>query len=39
VHIGQHHVVDAARRWAVTLGDGDPGQHRNHVSHMYKPKR
>jgi hypothetical protein len=22
VHIGQHHVVDAARRWAVTLGDG-----------------
>jgi hypothetical protein len=23
VHIGQHHVVDAARRWAVTLGDGD----------------
>jgi hypothetical protein len=23
VHIGQHHVVDAARRWAVQLGDGD----------------
>jgi hypothetical protein len=23
VHIGQHHVADAARRWAVQLGDGD----------------
>jgi hypothetical protein len=23
VHIGQHHIVDAARRWAVQLGDGD----------------
>jgi hypothetical protein len=22
VHIGQHHIVEAARRWAVTLGDG-----------------
>ena len=23
VHIGQQHIVDAARRWAVRLGDGD----------------
>jgi hypothetical protein len=23
VHIGQHHIADAARRWAVQLGDGD----------------
>ena len=23
VHIGQHRIVDAARRWAVQLGDGD----------------
>jgi hypothetical protein len=23
VHIGQHHISDAARRWAVQLGDGD----------------
>ena len=23
VHIGQHHIADAARRWAVELGDGD----------------
>jgi hypothetical protein len=23
VHIGQQHVADAARRWAVELGDGD----------------
>jgi hypothetical protein len=23
VHIGEHHVADAARRWAVRLGDGD----------------
>ena len=22
VEIGQHHIVDAARRWAVQLGDG-----------------
>ena len=22
VQIGQHHIVDAARRWAVSLGDG-----------------
>lgn len=22
VHIGEHHIVDAARRWAVRLGDG-----------------
>jgi hypothetical protein len=22
VHIGEHHIVEAARRWAVTLGDG-----------------
>jgi hypothetical protein len=22
VDIGQHHIVDAARRWAVQLGDG-----------------
>jgi hypothetical protein len=23
VHVGQHQIVDAARRWAVSLGDGD----------------
>jgi hypothetical protein len=23
VHVGQHHIVDAARRWAVSLSDGD----------------
>ena len=23
VQIGQHHIADAARRWAVQLGDGD----------------
>ena len=23
VHIGEHHIADAARRWAVQLGDGD----------------
>jgi hypothetical protein len=23
VHIGEHHVVDAARRWAIRLADGD----------------
>jgi hypothetical protein len=23
VHVGEHHVADAARRWAVQLGDGD----------------
>jgi hypothetical protein len=23
VHIGQHQIADAARRWAVRLGDGD----------------
>jgi hypothetical protein len=22
VHVGAHHIVDAARRWAVRLGDG-----------------
>lgn len=22
VHIGEHHIADAARRWAVRLGDG-----------------
>jgi hypothetical protein len=23
VHIGEHHIADAARRWAVQLSDGD----------------
>ncbi len=22
VHVGAHHIVDAARRWAVRVGDG-----------------
>jgi hypothetical protein len=22
VDVGEHHIVDAARRWAVELGDG-----------------
>jgi hypothetical protein len=22
VHIGAHHIADAARRWAIMLGDG-----------------